>query len=124
MVALTYLIGMLAMLFTAFSYMRMSEAFPISGSVYSYAQRGINDFYGFLAGWIILLDLPCLGSNTLLNYFGMKISSYFNKIILILIPIVLAIYIFFGFMAVSKEINGAEFRLNRCMTLASSALHH
>ncbi|MFJ7755130.1 hypothetical protein ACQKGI_00410 [Peribacillus muralis] len=42
--------------------MRMSEAFPISGSVYSYAQRGINDFFGFLAGWIILLDLPCLGS--------------------------------------------------------------
>lgn len=32
MVALAYLIGMAGMIFTAFSYARMSEAFPISGS--------------------------------------------------------------------------------------------
>ncbi|MCB6704899.1 amino acid permease, partial [Streptococcus parasanguinis] len=56
MVALTYLIGMVGMIFTAFSYARMSEAFPIAGSVYSYAQRGINDSVGFIAGWLILLD--------------------------------------------------------------------
>nr|WP_316046712.1 hypothetical protein [Planococcus glaciei] len=56
MVALAYLIGMVAMIFTALSYATMSEAFPIAGSVYSYAQRGINDAAGFLAGWLILLD--------------------------------------------------------------------
>ena len=42
MVALAYLIGMVGMIFTALSYARMAEAFPIAGSVYSYAQRGMN----------------------------------------------------------------------------------
>lgn len=35
MVALVYLIAMGGMLFTAFSYWRMAEVFPISGSVYA-----------------------------------------------------------------------------------------
>ncbi len=56
MVALAYLIGMVGMIFTALSYARMAEAFPIAGSVYSYAQRGINEYVGFMAGWVILLD--------------------------------------------------------------------
>ena len=56
MVPLTYVIGLVAMIFTAFSYREMSRAFPIAGSVYSYAGRGINDNVGFLAGWAILLD--------------------------------------------------------------------
>lgn len=34
----------------------MAEAFPIAGSVYSYAQRGMNEYVGFMAGWVILLD--------------------------------------------------------------------
>lgn len=56
MIALAYLIGMIAMFFTALSYGQMSQAFPIAGSVYAYAQRGINKHVGFLAGWMILLD--------------------------------------------------------------------
>jgi amino acid transporter len=35
LVSLTYVIGLVAMLFTAISYREMSIAFPISGSVYS-----------------------------------------------------------------------------------------
>lgn len=56
MVALAYLIGVIAMFFTALSYGQMSQAFPVAGSVYAYAQRGINKHVGFLAGWMILLD--------------------------------------------------------------------
>ncbi len=56
MVALAYLIGVVAMFFTALSYGQMSQAFPVAGSVYAYAQRGINKHVGFLAGWMILLD--------------------------------------------------------------------
>ena len=56
MVALAYLIGMVAMFFTAMSYWSMSRAFPVSGSVYAYAQRGIHPIVGFFAGWLILLD--------------------------------------------------------------------
>ena len=56
MVALAYAIGMVAMVFTAASYSQMSRAFPMAGSVYTYAGRGIAQPVGFLAGWMILLD--------------------------------------------------------------------
>ena len=56
MVALTYVIGLVAMIFTALSYRSMSEAFPVAGSVYAYAGRGLHPSAGFLAGWAILLD--------------------------------------------------------------------
>src|SRR3954465_9240447 len=56
MVALAYAVGMVAMVFTALSYAQMVKAFPMAGSVYSYAGRGIAAPVGFLAGWVILLD--------------------------------------------------------------------
>ena len=56
MVALAYAIGMIAMMFTALSYAQMVQAFPMAGSVYTYAGRGIAAPVGFLAGWVILLD--------------------------------------------------------------------
>src|SRR5437879_186979 len=40
MVPLTYVIGLVAMLFTALSYREMSRAFPIARSVYACAGRG------------------------------------------------------------------------------------
>ena len=42
MVPLVYVIGLIAMLFTASSYVTMSRAFPLAGSVYTYAGRGIG----------------------------------------------------------------------------------
>ncbi|MFF3668200.1 APC family permease [Microtetraspora malaysiensis] len=56
MPALTYAIGMIALLFTAASYAQMVKAFPLSGSVYNYAGRGIAPPVGFMTGWAILLD--------------------------------------------------------------------
>lgn len=56
MVPLAYLVGLIGMFFTAMSYAAMSRAFPVAGSVYSYAQRGLHDIAGFFAGWLILLD--------------------------------------------------------------------
>jgi amino acid transporter len=56
MVALAYAIGAVGMVFTAISYAEMSKAFPLAGSVYSYAGRGIARPVGFIAGWQILLD--------------------------------------------------------------------
>ncbi|GAA3140117.1 hypothetical protein [Nonomuraea salmonea] len=41
MVALAYVIGLVAMAFTALSYAQMARAFPMAGSVYTYAGRGI-----------------------------------------------------------------------------------
>ena len=56
MVPLAYLIGLIGMLFTALSYAAMSRAFPLAGSVYTYAQRGLHEVAGFFSGWLILLD--------------------------------------------------------------------
>jgi amino acid transporter len=56
MVPLVYLVGLIGMFFTALSYAAMSEAFPLAGSVYTYAQRGLHEIAGFFAGWLILLD--------------------------------------------------------------------
>jgi len=63
MVPLVYIVGLVAMVFTARSYMVMSGAFPVAGSVYAYAGKGIGESAGFLAGWALLLDyllLPTL----------------------------------------------------------------
>jgi amino acid transporter len=56
MVPLAYLVGLVGMFFTALSYAAMSRAFPLAGSVYAYAHRGLHEIAGFFAGWLILLD--------------------------------------------------------------------
>jgi len=56
MVPFVYLVGLVAMLFTAASYAQMSRRFPIAGSVYAYVGRGINPHIGFFAGWLVLID--------------------------------------------------------------------
>lgn len=56
MTPLVYIVGFIAISFTALSYYRMSAKFPIAGSVYAYVQRGINPHVGFIAGWLILMD--------------------------------------------------------------------
>lgn len=54
--ALGYLVAMVAVLFTAASYGKMSGAFPSAGSTYTYARRALNEHVGFFAGWAMLLD--------------------------------------------------------------------
>jgi amino acid transporter len=56
MVPLVYAVGLAAMLFTASSYISMARAFPIAGSVYTYASRSMGQYAGFIAGWAIMLD--------------------------------------------------------------------
>lgn len=53
---LSYLVAMVAMLFTAMSYGRMSGAFPSAGSTYTYVSEGLHPVVGFLAGWGMILD--------------------------------------------------------------------
>ncbi|MGF1473361.1 MAG: APC family permease [Rubrobacteraceae bacterium] len=51
-----YLVTLIAMLFTAYSYGRMASVYPVSGSAYTYVGKGLGPQLGFLAGWLILLD--------------------------------------------------------------------
>ncbi|HEY2695782.1 MAG TPA: APC family permease [Pseudonocardiaceae bacterium] len=51
-----YALALVAMLFTAVSYGRMSRAFPVAGSAYTYTRKTIDGRIGFLVGWAVLLD--------------------------------------------------------------------
>lgn len=56
MLPLAYLIAMVAMMFSAYSYGRMAAVFPNGGSTYTYTQRAINPHLGFFAGWAMFMD--------------------------------------------------------------------
>jgi amino acid transporter len=130
MVALAYAIGMLAMAFTAASYSQMSRAFPMAGSVYTYAGRGIAQPVGFIAGWMILLDYVLVPGllyliaaiamnsivtsipvwvwligfvvlNTMVNYMGIEFTARINKLMLVGELIVLAIFLVIGVVALA-----------------------
>jgi amino acid transporter len=79
MVPLVYLVGIIAMVFTALSYSKMSKEFPIAGSVYSYVQRGLNPHVGFLTGWMILVDY-ILAPALLYAFSGLWLNSLIPSI--------------------------------------------
>ncbi|MCM3571188.1 APC family permease [Neobacillus mesonae] len=51
-----YLVTIIAMLFTAYSYSQMIKAFPTAGSAYTYTRKSIGPHLGFMIGWTLLLD--------------------------------------------------------------------
>ncbi|AGB25533.1 amino acid transporter [Mycobacterium sp. JS623] len=74
--AVSYLVTLAAMLFTARSYARMAAVYPVAGSTYAYTQRTFGAPVGFLAGWSLLLDYLLL---PMLNY--LVIGIYLNAAI-------------------------------------------
>lgn len=79
MVAGSYVLALIVMLFTAYSYGQMARAYPVSGSAYTYTQKAINPHVGFLIGWAILMDylfIPMV--NFLL--FGIFFSAAFPEV--------------------------------------------
>jgi amino acid transporter len=128
MVPLAYLIGLIGMFFTATSYAAMSRAFPVAGSVYSYAQRGLSEIAGFFAGWLILLDyilIPALlylfsaialqpifpdvpqwlwligfvSFNVVVNLIGIEFTARANRYLLAIELVVLALFVALGLIA-------------------------
>src|ERR1022692_1343920 len=128
MVPLAYLIGLVGMFFTAMSYAAMSRAFPLAGSVYTYAQRGLHEIAGFFAGWLILLDyilVPALlylfsavalrplfpgvpdwiwligfiAFNAAVNLIGMQLTARINWYMLVMELVTLALFVVFGLFA-------------------------
>ncbi|AKJ42531.1 APC family permease [Pragia fontium] len=62
-----YILALVAVLFTALSYGKLVRQFPEAGSAYTYSQKAINPYVGFMVGWLSLMDymfLPMI--NTLL----------------------------------------------------------
>ena len=132
MPALVYLIGMIAMIFTAFSYATLSQAFPVSGSVYGYTSHGLGKAPGFVTGWTILLDyllVPTLlyvvasqamsgivpevpavawgilfvSINTFVNVRGIELTVVVNRVAVVLEIICLAIFVVLGVMWISSD---------------------
>lgn len=55
-VPLAYLVALVAMVFTAISYGRMTRVYPSAGSAFTYTSEVIHPNAGFLVGWSSLLD--------------------------------------------------------------------
>src|SRR5246500_1031801 len=117
------LIALFAMLITAVSYGRMGALYPTAGSAYTYVGKGLNSHLGFLAGWGIILDyllqslintvgittalheryLPQIpyiawaaliaGIMTVLNLAGVKSSARANKVLLAVMSVVVAFFV-------------------------------
>jgi amino acid transporter len=110
------------------SYATLSRAFPLAGSVYTYAQRGLHEIAGFFAGWLILLDYILIPSllyllsavalqpllpgvptwiwlmvfiafNAAVNLIGIEFSARVNRYILMLELVVLAMFVVIGVFA-------------------------
>lgn len=132
MPSLVYLIGMIAMIFTAFSYATLSEAFPVSGSVYGYTSRGINKHAGFMTGWTMLSDYLLVPTllyvvaaqamsglvpgvpaviwgilfvciNTFVNIRGIELTALVNRVAVVLEILCLAIFIIMGAIWIATD---------------------
>src|ERR1700678_2433273 len=56
LIVLAYVLGTVCIYFTAKSYALMTDTVPSAGSVYGFARHALGPFFGFIAGWMILLD--------------------------------------------------------------------
>ncbi|HUA24546.1 MAG TPA: APC family permease [Steroidobacteraceae bacterium] len=137
MVPLVYVIGFVAMLFTAVSYTMMSREFPSAGSVYAYSKGSLGEGSGFLAGWAMVLDyllapaliyigaavavgslvpqvplwlwgIALLIGNTLINLRGIRSVARANNVIMLLQVAVLVLFFVMGTRAVVKGVGGAH----------------
>ncbi len=139
MVPLVYIIGLVAMIFTALAYAQMAKSIPLAGSVFSYVGRGISPVFGFFAGWAILLDyllVPTLlyvfaaesmigifpgtprwmwalifvAINTVVNLMGISSLKLMNRIFLAVEVIFVVIFVIIAVTALNNGvIPGAEF---------------
>lgn len=137
-VPLAYLVVLVAVLFTAFSYSRMVRFFPVAGSAYTYAREAINPHLGFLVGWAATLDyllLPMVNAIlsaiymnaifpdvpfwvwvvltvaicTALNLVGVKLSANLNIIFVGIQLVVALLFVILTVVNIVNGANGAEF---------------
>lgn len=93
--ALAYLLALIPMSFTAFSYGTMAGKYPLSGSSYTYISKSINNHLGFLSGWVLLLDYALF---PVLNYICIALYTQqlfpqlsFKAIIIVSVVVITAI---------------------------------
>lgn len=139
-VPLAYLVVIVAVLFTAFSYSRMVRLFPIAGSAYTYAKEAINAHVGFLVGWAATLDyllLPMINAIlsaiymgavfpevpfwvwvlltvaicTVMNLIGVKLAASMNMLLVGIQLVVAVVFVTLTIINIVNGANGAEFTI-------------
>ncbi|TYP79192.1 APC family permease [Paenibacillus methanolicus] len=94
MITEAYLLSVVAIFFTAYSYSIMARIFPGSGSSYTYVKQSLHPIPGFTVGWAILLDylfspiIACLTFGIYLNAQFPAVPAY---VWIVLLNIVLAV---------------------------------
>jgi len=140
MVPLAYFVGLIGMFFTAMSYAQMSRAFPLAGSVYTYAHRGLHELAGFFSGWLILLDyimvpallylfsaaalrpiLPAVPTSVWLvvfitfnagvNLLGVQFTARVNRYLLVMELVVVAWFVIVGLSALHRGVGAGGLTL-------------
>ena len=130
-----YLVALAAMLFTACSYGKMVRIYPSAGSAYTYTQKSLNPYLGFMVGWsslIAYLFLPMTNAflsqiyltalfpevpswawvvgfatlMTLVNAMGMKSTANLNTMLVIFQSLVIVIFVVLAIRTLS---NGAGY---------------
>lgn len=130
-VSTAYLVAMIAMLFTAYSYGQMVKAYPVSGSAYTFTRKSINPHLGFMVGWSVILDyvfLPMviwlIGSvylnaafpgvdiwiwilvfiliTTAINVIGIRLTTNINLIMMVFQFLVIGLFIILSIVSLSK----------------------
>ncbi|WP_255298464.1 APC family permease [Brevibacillus dissolubilis] len=130
---LAYLFGLVAMIFTAYSYGKMASAYPSAGSTYAYTAKAIHPYLGFLSGWAILLDymlIPMILYKTgalfmgelipgipmwamlllfvlpvtVINYYGSQLSSRFNFWMMIVMLASIVLFVGYAIVALSNGV--------------------
>lgn len=135
--AAAYLVALIMVLFTAYSYGKMVKAFPSSGSAYTYASKTINPSVGFLVGWAVLTDyiflpvlnilasgifihaifpqiplwagmLLLLGTVTIVNMFGVKLNAKVNTLVVLFQFLVVAFFAGFAIQRIQTGMGTGE----------------
>lgn len=133
-VPMSYLLTLVAILFTSLSYGHMIRAYPSSGSAYTYAQKAIHPAVGFMVGWSSWLDyllMPMVNIvlaviyfkaifpdvnawawvvlftaiMTGVNLFGAKIVAYFNSWIVAGQLFIIATFTYLAYDKLSQGLN-------------------
>lgn len=137
-VPLAYLVVLVAVAVTAFSYAKMVRLFPVAGSAYTYTRETISPHVGFLVGWAATLDyllLPMINALlssiymgaafpdvpawvwilstivicTVLNLVGVSIAAKVNVALVAIQVIVAAAFVGFTISNIVAGANGAAF---------------
>jgi amino acid transporter len=156
-------IALFAMLITAVSYGRMGALYPTAGSAYTYVGKGLNPHLGFLAGWAMILDYllqPLINTvwistalherylpqipyiawalliaaiMTVLNLAGVKSSARANKVLLAVMSVVVAFFVWLavrylwhsqgwaGLLSTEPFYNPKTFNAHKILTATSFA---